>query len=113
MSNTRNENITRKLAIFVGVGHVANCFIDCEEFWELLAELDPVPSRTIIDKEMTLSSREKCLLRSKIPVRCRHMDQERYDQSFPRYYSTLFHSNGSQGKSCDTSCEKVSVPSYC
>lgn len=72
MSNTRNDNITRKLAIFVGVGHVANCFIDCEEFWELLAELDPVPSRTIIDKEMTkssLSSREKCLLRSKIPVR--------------------------------------------
>lgn len=39
--STRNENITHKLAIFIGAGHVANRLVDCEEFQELLAELDP------------------------------------------------------------------------
>lgn len=73
--STRNENITHKLTIFIGAGHVANRLIDCEEFQELLAELDPryvMPSRTVIEKEMTkvfIELKEKCLLKSKIPTR--------------------------------------------
>ena len=49
-------NITRKLAIFVGAGRVANRIVDCDEFQELLAELDArylVPGGAAIDKEMT------------------------------------------------------------
>lgn len=122
--STRNENITRKLAIFIGAGHVANHLIDCEEFRELLAELYPrygVPNRTVIEKEMTkvfieLKGKVSTKIKDsrKVSIRmCRHVDKERRDRSFPRYYSTLFHSNRSQAKSSDTGCEKVSVPSYC
>jgi len=42
--------------IFVGAGHVANRIVECEEFRELLLELNPryaMPGRTSIDKEMT------------------------------------------------------------
>jgi len=54
--STRIIKITRKLAIFVGAGHVANRIVECEEFRELLLELDPryaVPGRASIDKEIT------------------------------------------------------------
>jgi len=40
----------------VGAGHVANRIVECEEFYELLAELDPhyiVPGRAGLDVEMT------------------------------------------------------------
>ena len=52
----KNVKITRKLAVFVGAGHVANRIVECEEFRDLLAELDPryvVPGHTAIDKDMT------------------------------------------------------------
>ena len=49
----KNVKITRKLAVFVGAGHVANRIVECEEFRDLLAELDPryvVPGRTALIK---------------------------------------------------------------
>ena len=55
-NSPKSLKITRKLAVFVGIGHVANRIVECEEFRELLAELDPryvVPGRAGIDVEMT------------------------------------------------------------
>ena len=51
----RYIGITRKLATFVAAGNVANRVVECEEFRELFAQLDPrypMPSRAALDREM-------------------------------------------------------------
>ena len=53
--STRYKSITRKLATFVAAGNVANRIVECEEFRDLLSQLDPqypMPSRVALDKEM-------------------------------------------------------------
>ena len=55
----RYKDITRKLATFVAAGNVANRIVECDEFRELLSQLDPrysIPGRAALDKEMEASS---------------------------------------------------------
>ena len=50
--STRYKSITRKLATFVAAGNVANRIVECEEFRDLLSQLDPrypMPSRAALD----------------------------------------------------------------
>jgi len=50
----RNKNITRNLATLVAVGNVAKHIVECEEFQELISQLDQkykVPSCAALDRE--------------------------------------------------------------
>lgn len=50
--STRHKSITCKLATFVAAGNVANRIVECEEFRDLLSQLDPrypMPSRAALD----------------------------------------------------------------
>lgn len=54
-ASQRYKDITQKLAMFVSVGNVANSIVECEEFRELILQLDhryPIPSRAALDTEM-------------------------------------------------------------
>ena len=49
------KSISRKLAVFVAVGNVPNSIVECDEFRDLIKELDErysVPGRTAIASEM-------------------------------------------------------------
>ena len=66
------KRITRKLAVFVAAGNVANRVVEDEQFRALLKELDeryPVPGRTATEREMNkllidLKSKMEAVLQS-------------------------------------------------
>lgn len=55
IQSERYKRVTCSLAIFIAAGNVANTVVECEEFRDLVKELDeryPIPGRTAIGTQM-------------------------------------------------------------
>ena len=119
--SARCQQITRKLAIFVGSTNVPNSLVENTEFKSLMETLEPqypMPSRTLIGKESFVRREGK---HSKISVWgtksefvLRYLDKKGDVIIIPWDNSTFFQSSGSQASSSHTRCvENASLTQCC
>ncbi len=118
----RYKKVTRKLSVFIAVGNVLNSIVECEEFRDLVKELDEqyiVPGRTSIGIEMDKvlidlrANMGAALDGARKAAITADMVQERFDCIVLGCNCSFLFEEGSSPSSSNHSCVSIATPTYC